>query len=400
MVASSDPQRRSRVAVVLGGGGVTGGWFELGVLRALDAALTGSPTSEMDLFVGVSCGALVGSHLAAGIPSHMQMAGLTHRDARVLPPFERRHILRPNWRELAQRLSIAPRRMLDASWLLATRQGPHNLPDTLLTLGELLPSGFLDGAGLEQFVHHNLMQTRCQDRWDALQRELYVVAVDVDTHERVVFGAAGQQDVPISRAVRASSSFPPAYAPTRIHGRDYVDGGVDRNFHLDVAVAAGAQLILCINPLLPLMNDPASASVKLMDGSTGRISDKGLPGVLDQTVRMILHGRTTESVADTKAAFPDVDVVMLQPAPNDYAMFFYNVGRFSARAATARIGFLTAYAELSRRAEDITPLLARHGIRLDLSVLRDEAARLQGARRRKPILDVLGVAPGTAVPLP
>src|SRR2546430_1773980 len=91
----------ARTAVVLGGGGVTGGWFEMGVLRALDAALVGNSVTDFDIFVGVSCGAVVGCHLAAGIHPHRLMGGLGKRGADVIAPFERSHVLNPNWRELA-----------------------------------------------------------------------------------------------------------------------------------------------------------------------------------------------------------------------------------------------------------------------------------------------------------
>lgn len=386
--------RHSRVAVVLGGGGVTGGWFELGVLRALDAALAPALTTDLDIFVGVSCGAIVGCHLAAGIPAHALMRGLYKPDAAVMPPFQRRHMLRPNIRELASRLAMAPKRVLDAAWLLASGAAPHSLSDTLVALGEVLPSGILDGAGLETYIRDNLNQTPCKDNFERLQRELYVVAVDVDTHHSVVFGDQEHRDVPISKAVRASASFPPAYAPTRIHGRDYVDGGVDKNYHLDVAIAAGAQLILCINPILPLLNDPQRQAVKLANGRAGGIVDKGMPGVLDQAVRMILHGRMVDDMEDTRRRYPDVDIVMLQPAADDYAMFFYNVGRFSARVNTARIGYLTAQATLRRQAPELAGALARHGLSLTTAVLEAEAAELLKRQRRKAVLELLAAPPG------
>lgn len=394
MSNASQTPSTSRIAVVLGGGGVTGAWFELGALRALDALLGTRRTHQMDVFVGVSCGAVVGAHLAAGLEPHVLVEALSAKGRSGLEaPFEPRRILRPNWRELGARLARAPRGMAQAAWLLASGQGPHGVKDTLAALGEFLPSGILDGDGLEASVRHNLEATTCRDQWSLLRRELYVVAVDVDTHERTVFGGAGSQDVPISRAVRASSSFPPAYAPTRIHGRDYVDGGVDRNFYLDVAVAAGAQLILCVNPLLPLLNTPGAATVRKLDGNTGRISDKGLPGVLDQTVRLILSGRMTGSVEELKRSYPDVDVLMVEPTPHDYGMFLYNVGRFSARTATARLGYLAAYGALSQQAERWRPVFDRHGLTFDLACVGREAALLQQGHHRKDIMAVLAQPP-------
>jgi predicted acylesterase/phospholipase RssA len=383
-----------RTALVLGGGGVTGGWFELGVLRALDAALYPRAVTDFDVVVGVSCGSVVGSHVAAGIAPHRQMAGLGQRGADVVAPFERRHMLKPNWKDLGSRARLMPRKVLDGLWLAASGQAPHGPLDSLLQLGEALPAGFLDGGGLERFVRANLLKTPCLDRFEALQRELYVVAVDVDTHESVFFGGQDRRGPNISRAVLASSSFPPAFAPCRIDGHDFIDGGVDKNFHLDAAVAAGAQLIVCVNPLLPLFNDPQRASVKLMDGQAGRIGDRGMPSVIDQTVRMLMHRRMADSVADLKRRFPDVEVLMLEPAADDYSMFFYNVARFSARVSTARVGYLSAHQRLTSQFDTWAPVFARHGFTLRRDVLQREAhALLHGSQRKKAVLDLLGAAP-------
>ncbi len=383
-----------RTGLVLGGGGVTGGWFELGVLRALDAALHPQSVTTMDVVVGVSCGAIVGSHVAAGIAPHRLMAGLGQRGAEVVAPFERSHVLRPNWRELAHRARVMPRKVVDALWLAATGDAPHGPLDALFAVGELLPSGFLDGSGLEKFVRNNLLKTACQDRFEGLARELYVVAVCLDTHQPVFFGAADQRQVNISRAVLASSSFPPAFAPCRIDGRDYVDGGMDKNFHLDAAVAAGAQFVLCVNPLLPLFNDPERAAVRMLDGSQGRIAEKGMPSVVDQTVRMILHSRMVESVADVKRRFPDVEVMMVEPDADDYSMFFYNVARFSARVATARIGYLAAHARLTQDFDRWKAVLGRHGLSIRRDIMDREADALrQGPLGRRAVMQVLGNPP-------
>ncbi|MBI5494251.1 MAG: patatin-like phospholipase family protein [Deltaproteobacteria bacterium] len=384
----------ARTALVLGGGGVTGGWFELGVLRALEAALTTSALLDIDIVVGVSAGAVVGSQVAAGIAPHQMVAGLGRRGAHVAAPFSRRHMLRPNWRELAARARLVPRRLLDGLWLVATGQAPRGPLDALFALGELVPAGLLDGSGLEAFIRGNLERTACADRFDGLTRALFVVAVDVDTHERVVFGLPGHRAVRISRAVLASSSFPPAFAPCRIDGRDYVDGGVDRNFHLDIAADAGATLLVCVNPYLPLFNPPARHAATLADGRKGRIMDKGMPGVVDQTVRMILHSRMADSVAALRARRPDVDIAMFEPLPDDDHMFHYNVARFSARLSTARVGYLAAWARFTEHWDHWSERFAAHGLPLRREVLDAEADRLRaGKPGRTALLGLLGNPP-------
>ena len=65
------------------------------------------------------------------------------------------------------------------------------------------------------------------DDFRRLARELYITATDLDTCERVVFGADGFDDVPISTAVRASTALPMVYEPVRVGDRELVDGGHD-----------------------------------------------------------------------------------------------------------------------------------------------------------------------------
>jgi predicted acylesterase/phospholipase RssA len=379
--------RKGRTALVLGGGGITGGCFEIGALRALDAALPGHGVRDFDIVVGVSCGAVVGSHVAAGIGSDALFQSLGRR-GNLVPPFERWRLLRPDWREALRRAGQAPRRLAEVLWLYARGRGDLSLPDALLGLGELIPPGVLDGAGLEGFIHDNLARTPCLDRFEGLARELYVVAVDVDTGERAVFGTQDRRGVAISRAVRASCSFPPAYAPCRIDGRDYVDGGVERNFFVDVAIAAGARLVVVVNPLLPLFNDPARSSVRLTTRRRGRMVDKGMPGVVDQTIKLILNSRTSDGLPELRRRHPDVDVVMLEPDRADYAMFFYNVARFSARVHVAQHGYATARAQLLSQATELRALFSTYGMDFspeslshDADVLRDAAFDLEGVLR-------------------
>ena len=85
--------------------------------------------------------------------------------------------------------------------------------------------------------------------------ELYLAATDLDTCERIVLGADGWDDVPISAAVRASSALPMVYEPHVVKGRDLVDGGIVSTTNLDIAVEAGARLIVVVNPLVPFVNE-------------------------------------------------------------------------------------------------------------------------------------------------
>src|SRR3954447_22650102 len=65
--------RRSRTALVLGGGGVTGGVYEIGALRALDLLATNRTVNQFDVYVGTSAGSFVGALAANGVTPEEMM---------------------------------------------------------------------------------------------------------------------------------------------------------------------------------------------------------------------------------------------------------------------------------------------------------------------------------------
>lgn len=60
--------------------------------------------------------------------------------------------------------------------------------------------------------------------------------------------------MPISQAVSASSALPMLYKPVKLRDRELVDGGIASTTNLDVAIEAGAKLIVVVNPLVPYVN--------------------------------------------------------------------------------------------------------------------------------------------------
>ena len=107
---------------------------------------------------------------------------------------------------------------------------------------------------------------------------LRVVAVDRANGRRVVFGAPGAPAASVAEAVQASCSVPWIFAPVQIDGREYVDGGVWSNTNLDIAPAARATQVLCLNPIASL--DIALASpfgmLRAIAGSTAALETLSL----------------------------------------------------------------------------------------------------------------------------
>jgi NTE family protein len=345
--------RRSRkVALVCAGGGVTGAVYEIGCLRALEDLLERS-VLDFDMYVGVSGGAFVTSLLANGISPGEMYDEVT---ARSRGPFglASAPIFRLGLSEYVKRSVRAPRVLTDAVLTSLGEEG-RNFSDFALSLFELFPAGLLETSGLQKYLAA-LFARRGDDSFARLARELYIVAVDLDRGDAVAFGEPGFRRVPISKAVEASIALPGLYRPVRIGGRDYVDGGVKKTAHINLAIRHGADLVVCINPIVPLRNRTARGPLG------GHLSNKGVTYVLDQALRIMLHGRMEYGLERYEAEHPEVDILLLQPTRDDMRMFSYNIMRYSARRIVAEHGYRSVISHFRRHRAQHARVLARHGI--------------------------------------
>lgn len=347
------------MALVCAGGGVTGAVYQIGYLRALEELLDCS-VLDFDLFVGVSGGAFVTSLLANGLSPVELYDAVASRVVRPLG-VSAAPLFRLGLSELLRRSTRAPRVLSRALWTTITSEG-RNMADLALSLFELLPSGLLDTSGLQEFLADLFARPGRTDSFTRLRRELYIVAVDLDRAEAVAFGEKGAPRVPISKAVQASIALPGLYRPVRIGGRDYVDGGVKKTAHINLAIQHGADLVIVVNPLVPLKADQ---SMRARLG--GRLSEKGVSYVLDQVLRIMLHGRMEYGLERYSREHPEVDVLVLQPTRDDMRMFSYNIMRYGARRVVAEHGYRTALETFHTHRRAYAAMLARHGIALRTS---------------------------------
>jgi len=82
-------------------------------------------------------------------------------------------------------------------------------------------------------------------RWDG---RLRIAVVELETGRRVMLGAPGAPELPVSEAVRASCAIPGVFRPVRAGGRTYVDGGAWSPTNIDAAEVKGGERLLCLNP--------------------------------------------------------------------------------------------------------------------------------------------------------
>jgi predicted acylesterase/phospholipase RssA len=360
--------RRDKTALVLGGGGFTGGVYEIGALRALDLLAVNSTVTNFDVYVGTSAGSFIAAMTANGVTPEEMMRVVTRQGK---PPFKDIHLgdlLRPNLLEFVRKGAMLPLRMAGELRQMITQPGGISLMDIALGLAGGLPSGLYTGAGIESYLKEVLNEPGRTDNFGELDCELYLTATDLDTCERVVFGVDGSHDVPISTAVRASGALPMVYAPVRVKDRELIDGGIVSTTNLDIAVQAGAKLIVVINPIVPFIND-FSGTVKTLRGPRPRrVADMGFAQIGYQTFKLVAHQRLHELKKGWEARYPGVDIILIEPEPTDELMFQTSMMSFTSRVEIARHGFESVTKQLVGEIDRYQAVAERHGI--DISAKR------------------------------
>ncbi len=364
-----------RTALVLAGGGLTGAVYEIGALRAIDDLLVDRTVNDFDIYVGTSAGAFVAAGMATGLSPETMLQSLEGGHPQV-SALERRHLFGLNSREFLQRFLSLPQTVWNA-WAHYVRHADDmTLLDLLLSLSEALPSGLYDIQGLEIYARRLLETLGQSNRFGDLDRELYIIATDLDSGERVVFSREEHAHVPISQAVAASSALPLVYKPVRVEDHECVDGGLRGNASLDLAIERGAGLVICINPLVPFDNR-SKDSIPFLGPDGGYLSEKGAQFIASQMLRIMMHSGLHYHVKQLRRRHPEVDVILIEPRPDDYQMFFYNIMRYSARLTVARHGFESVTLDLAEDYARYKDALARHGIPLSRRLVISELAEIR-----------------------
>jgi len=318
-----------RIGLVLGAGGVLGAAWMTGALPAVQDLLPRT-LNDVDVIVGTSAGSVLAAALRCRSSIDEMIAyqrgdavGVL-RNARIsaiedgpLPPLPHLRVGSP-------------------PLLLASLLRPYRVHPTV-GASAWLPRGRGQHAGLRAMVHtlhHHAHQHAASHGSlpDWVDRPTWIVAVDYDSGQRVVFGREGAPPAPLPDAVVASCSIPGWYEPVMINGRRYVDGGVRSPTSLGLMAKAGVDEVYVLAPMASIEADsPRNPYERL---------ERRLRWLITYALLRDAHGLRSRGIR----------VTILTPGPEDLAVMGANLMDPRRREAVLETSLRTSAAALTRRA--------------------------------------------------
>lgn len=367
------PPRKSagnkpRIGLALAGGGPLGAIYEVGALCALEESIVGLNLSDCHGYIGVSAGGFLAAGLANGMTPRELCASFIENTGNLDEVFDPAPLMRPAWREFAQRLSLLPRLLVGAGWELAVDR--RSVSGVLERLGRILPTGWFSNEALERQLRDMFALPGRSNDFRKLKHKLVLVATELDSGQATPFGQPGWDHIPISQAVQASAALPGLFPPVEIEGRHYVDGALKKTLHASVLLNEGLDLLICLNPLVPF-NATAASRTRGAAQAIPRLVDGGLPLVLSQTFRSLIHSRLALGMRGYAHSHPRTDIILFEPDQRDPEMFLANTFSYSERRHMAEHAYQQTREMLRAGADKLDEKLARHGLRLDRAVLSD-----------------------------
>src|SRR3954467_2255629 len=148
--------RQARTALVLGGGGFTGGVYEIGALRALDLLSVNKSVNQFDVYVGTSAGSPIPPPAANGVAPAQNMRIVNDQVPTPFRDINLDMLLRPNYREYVVKAVQLPLHLMGVARSLRRRRGSVSTFDLAMAIADALPSGMYTGSGIEEYVRRVL----------------------------------------------------------------------------------------------------------------------------------------------------------------------------------------------------------------------------------------------------
>jgi predicted acylesterase/phospholipase RssA len=359
------PRKQRKTALVLAGGGIMGAAYEIGALTALDRMFSSSfSINRFDTYLGISAGSIIATLMANRIRP-ADLYSTIARDERQVFNWNRKDIYKFDLKssvvacfEIFTNLFKIIRHHRKQGW-------KFNLHDFIYILQEQFPSGLFSLDPLQSYLCAAFSQENLRDHFDDLKAELYIPAYDLDRGERVIFGSEGHRDCHICQAITASCAIPYFFRPYRIGNSDYIDGSTGKVLHLDIAIENGAELIIVINPRVPIDNDPENACLPdLSYGQCSSVADLGLNFSWEQSRRIEAKENIESAVENYRSKYPKVEIVLFEPGRDESLLFFQNPMSMVARNHIMAYGYTMTQNQLKSRFAELEPIFKRKGFRI------------------------------------
>lgn len=392
--STADTARPFRVGLALAAGAPEGAIYEIGALRALDESLDGFDLNNLYIYVGVSAGAFLCANLANNLTTAQMCRAIVSMEPGE-HPFVPETFLTPAVGHFVRSTASLPGLVAESIWDYVTHLPQRRLLESLMRLGQALPVGIFDNEPIRAYLQKIYSMKGRTDDFRQLGKRLVVVATDLDSGLAKRFGEPGNDHIPISRAVQASGALPGLYPPVEIEGRHYVDGVLLKTLHASVALEAGADLLICVNPIVPVDTIRAAEAGHLRRGN---LLDRGLPAVLSQTFRTLVHSRLEVGMAAYEQKFRHADVVLIEPKRDDYLMFFTNIFGFAERQAVCSHAYQATRRALLERYDELAPIFAKHGVTLRRDILEQRRDLWEGVGLPRALAPRTGAAAASSHP--
>jgi len=324
----------NNIGIALGGGGPLGTVYEIGVLHALEDALEGIDLTDLHAYIGVSAGAWNAAFLATGItPARARRIFVD--DASASARMNPAKLVQWSGKDLLKLWKLVPQAYYNTVMKFLKNPRSTSLLEILGMLSEALPPAIFDTTLAEKFTQELFKNAGVTNDFQALENKLYIVATKLDTGEVVCFGSEGHDDIP---------------------------------FHASTLFEEGADLILCINPLVPY----DTRLVKTADGRKPKsLAESGWRAIASQGMLQMAHTRLHLGLKQYKTLYPDRELILLEPDGGDETMFFSDVWSFKQRREICEHAYQGTMRDLADRQKELQPFLARYGITIREDVIAD-----------------------------
>ncbi len=359
--------RSGKKAINLAGGGITGIYYELGVLKCLNDAM--GDMRDLDMYLGVSAGAVVAGCLANNMHINEMVAKIgsldktwTYKLALGL-----RHV---NINQVPRRLFLVQREMLKYAKRMLKREDEFSVASMIGTWAAIFGPIF-GNTEFEKAIRNLFAKEGRTNDFRKLKRTLLVGATDQDRREHVLFGADNSPEVPISRAIQASTAMHPFFPSVEIEGRQYTDGIVTRTSNLRESINRGADLVFVIDPFIPLITDRPGYNAR-----------HGNMWVIEQDYKTLAFTRFSQARDEIVRANPQVNIYTFVPS-NRMRQLMSNQNPFQARNFNPIVceAYRSTFRRLRTLEYKISGELESHDFKLDLSGVEQKVKALRAAKR-------------------